>query len=243
MLFAYLMFGFFDPLYLLLLAPGMLLGMWAQWRVSSAFSEGQRYRSPHGMTGAQAAREVLRAAGVAELPIEPIEGQLSDHYDPSAKVLRLSPDVYYGQTLSAVGVAAHEAGHAIQDATGYPLLVLRNAIVPLASLGGNLSWIMIMGGIFLMYMGMILGQWVMLVGIGLFGLTVVFQLVNLPVEFDASRRARLMLVNHAIISEQQDVIVGKVLSAAAMTYVAATLTAVMTLIYFIIRSGILNSRR
>jgi Zn-dependent membrane protease YugP len=233
----------FDPLYFLLLAPGLILGMWAQYRVSSAFANGQRYRSPHGMTGAQAAREVLRAAGVGELPIEPIEGQLSDHYDPRSKVLRLSPDVYYGQTLSAVGVAAHEAGHAIQDATGYPLLVIRNAIVPMASLGSNLSWIMILGGIMLMYMGLLLGQWVMFVGIGLFAITVIFQLVNLPVEFDASRRARLMLVNHGIISEGEDVVVGKVLNAAAMTYVAATLTAVMTLLYFLIRSGILGGRR
>jgi hypothetical protein len=233
----------FDPLWFVLMIPGLLLGMWAQWRVSSAFSEGQRYRSPRGMTGAQAAREVLLAGGAGDLPIEPVEGHLSDHYDPSAKVLRLSRDVYYGQTLSAVGVAAHEAGHAIQDATRYPLLVIRNAIVPMASLGSNLSWILIIVGFIMMSMRILLGHWVVIVGIALFAIVVIFQIVNLPVEFDASRRARLILVNHGIVSAGEDAVVGKVLNAAAMTYVAATLTAVLTLLYFLIRSGLLGGSR
>lgn len=241
-LLAYLMFGMFDPLYFLLLAPGLLLGMWAQWRVSSAFHDGQRYRSPGGMTGADAARAVLRAAGVPDLPIEPVEGVLTDHYDPVHKVLRLSPAVYHGRDLAAVGVAAHEAGHAIQDATRYPLLVVRNAIVPMASIGSNLSWLLILAGIVLMSAGMLLGKWILFFGIGLFGTVVVFQIVNLPVEFDASRRARMVLVNHGLVTQQEDVIVGKVLNAAAMTYVAATLTAILTLVYFLIRSGVLDRR-
>lgn len=241
-LFAYLMFGMFDPLYFLLLAPGLLLGLWAQWRVSSAFHQGQQYRSPGGMTGAEAARAVLRAAGVPDLPIEPVQGVLTDHYDPVHKVLRLSPAVYHGRNLAAIGVAAHEAGHAIQDATRYPLLVVRNAIVPMASIGSNLSWLVIIVGIVLMSAGFLLGKWVLLFGIGLFATVVVFQIVNLPVEFDASRRARITLLNHGLVTEQEDAVVARVLNAAAMTYVAATLTAVLTLIYFLIRSGVLDRR-
>jgi len=240
---AAMMFGMFDPLYFLLLAPAILLSLWAQWRVSSAFARGKQAPSPGRMTGAEAARLVMRSAGIPDLPIEPIEGTLTDHYDPSHKVLRLSPDVYYGRSLAAVGVAAHEAGHAIQDATRYPLLVVRNAIVPMAAIGSNLSWIVIIVGLALMSAGILLGKWVTLFGIGLFSVVVLFQLVNLPVEFDASRRARAILVNYGIIDERQDQVVARVLNAAAMTYVAATLTAVLTLIYYLIRSGLLSDRR
>src|SRR5262249_53941030 len=156
-----------------------------------------------------------------------------------AKVLRLSPDVYYGQSLSAVGVAAHEAGHAIQDATRYPLLVVRNGLVPLAGVGSGLSWVLILIGFALMAARSVLGQPVLLLGIGAFSLTVLFQLVNLPVEFDASRRARLMLVDHGLVSGREDAVVKRVLDAAALTYVAATLTAVLTLLYFLLRAGLL----
>lgn len=234
---------YFDPLWLLLAAPGMLLAMWAQWRTHSAFAQGQQYRARSGLTGAQAAAAVMDAGGVTGVKIEPIQGFLSDHYDPRSKTLRLSPDVYSGQSLSAVGVAAHEAGHAIQDSTHYPLLVLRNGIVPLATVGGSLSWIIFFVGFLLMRLNPYLGQIAVLTGIGLFSLTVIFQLVNLPVEFDASRRARMMLVNHALITEDEDVVVKKVLGAAAMTYVAATVSAVLTLLYFLIRSGLLGGRR
>jgi Zn-dependent membrane protease YugP len=193
-----------------------------------------------GITGADAAAEVLSAAGVTGVAIEPTEGFLSDHYDPTHKVLRLSPDVYHGQTLSAVGVAAHEAGHAIQDATRYPLLSLRNGLVPLAAWGGNLSFFIIIAGLVLSSMRAALGPTVLLIGIGAFSLTVLFQVVNLPVEFDASRRARLALVNHGLISERDDTVVGKVLNAAAMTYVAATATAILELVYWLIRAGVLG---
>jgi Zn-dependent membrane protease YugP len=236
------MFIGFDPLYLLLVTPAMLLAAWASYRVHSAFAMGQQYRAASGLTGAEAAAAVMQAAGVTGVDIEETSGFLSDHYDPSAKVLRLSPDVFHGQNLSALGVAAHEAGHAVQDATHYPLLVLRNGLVPLASIGGNLSWIFIMIGLVLMYARFAFGPIALYIGIGLFSLTVLFQLINLPVEFDASRRARDMLLNHALVTEDEDRIVKKVLGAAAMTYVAGTITAAMQLLYFLIRAGLLGGR-
>lgn len=234
---------FFDPLYFIVLAPGLLLALWAQWRVQTAFSEGKMIASSSGLTGAQAAAEVLRSAGISGVAIEPVEGTLSDHYDPRDKVLRLSPDVYQGRSLSALGVAAHEAGHAIQDASHYPLMGIRSGLVPLASVGSNVSWILIVIGISLMGMRSILGQPIVLLGILAFSLTVLFQLINLPVEFDASRRAREMLTRNGLITAQEDAVVGHVLSAAAMTYVAATITAILTLVYYLIRAGLLGGRR
>ncbi len=233
---------YIDPLYFVLVAPGALLAAWASYRVHSAFAEGQKYRPSSNMSGAEAAAEVMRAAGVTGVAIEPVEGQLSDHYDPHAKVLRLSEPVYAGRSLSALGVAAHEAGHAIQDSTHYPLLSMRNGLVPLASIGGGLSMIFLIIGMLLMFAHLFFGQIVLLIGVALFSLTVLFQIVNLPVEFDASRRARAMLVNHGLITEEEDVVVKRVLSAAAMTYVAATLTAILTLLYYLIRSGVLGGR-
>ncbi|AMV36098.1 zinc metallopeptidase [Planctomyces sp. SH-PL62] len=220
-----------DPLYLLLVTPALLLAGWAQSRIMSAYREGSRYRASSGVTGAQAAQVVMREGGVQGVAIEPVAGQLTDHYDPSHKVLRLSSGNYSQDSLAAVGVAAHEAGHAIQDATHYPLLVVRNLMVPLAGLGSNASMLLLIGGIAL--------QWptLMYLAIGLFSLAVLFQVVNLPVEFNASRRARTMLQESGLISPEEDVVVGKVLNAAAMTYVAATLTGVAQLVYFLIRSG------
>ena len=238
------MFYWFDPLYFILLAPGILLAAWAQWRTHSAFAEGKRYRSPGGLTGAEAAARVLANAGVHHVGIEPVQGVLTDHYDPRDKVLRLSPEVFGGRTLSALGVAAHEAGHAIQDAARYAPLAIRNGLVPLANIGSNLAWIIIMVGFVMMNFSRdpTFGKYVVMLGCGAFSLTVLFQLVNLPVEFDASRRARAMLLNYGIISAEEDRIVGRVLNAAAMTYVAATLTAILTLLYFLIRAGLLGGR-
>jgi Zn-dependent membrane protease YugP len=201
-----------------------------------------QYRAQSGLTGAQAAAEVMAAAGVTGVGIEPVEGFLSDHYDPRHKVLRLSPDVYAGQSLSALGVAAHEAGHAIQDATRYAPLAIRNGLVPLASIGSNFAFIILFVGMLLMVAQPVLGKSVVLLGCGLFSLTVLFQLVNLPVEFDASSRARAMLINHNLITTDEDVVVKRVLSAAAMTYVAATLTAILTLLYYLLRAGVLGGR-
>src|SRR5262249_54737064 len=187
---------------------------------------------------------VMDAAGVQGVGIEPTDGFLSDHYDPSAKVLRLSPDVYSGHSLAALGVAAHEAGHAIQDARRYPLLVMRTALVPLASFGSQASWLIMMAGFILAaFASFTLARWLIYIGIGAFALTVVFQLVNLPVEFDASRRARIALQETGLVTPEEDRSVRKVLNAAALTYVAGTLTAILTLLYYLFRAGLLGGRR
>jgi uncharacterized protein len=227
---------FFDPVYLLFLAPGVLLAMWAQWRIQSAYAEGSRIVPRSGYSGAQAAEALLRSAGLENVRIEPTQGFLSDHYVPGAGVLRLSPDVYSGRSLSAVGVAEHETGHAFQDAARYPLLVIRNGLVPLAGFGSNASWILIVIGFALHLGGLIY------LGIVVFSFTVLFQLVNLPVEFDASRRARMALVQNGVVTEEEDAAVGKVLNAAALTYVAGTLTAVLQLLYFLFRAGAFRGR-
>ena len=227
---------FFDPVYFLFLAPGILLALWAQWRVKSAFAEASQVPAASGVTGAQAAATVMHEGGIDNVAIEPVDGFLSDHYSPTEKVLRLSPDVYAGRSLAALGVAAHEAGHAFQDAQRYPLLVVRNLLVPLANFGGSISWVLIMLG-FVLAMAQLL-----YVGIAAFSLTVLFQVVNLPVEFDASARARRRLIEAGLVSPQEDATVARVLNAAALTYVAATLTSVLTLLYFLFRAGLLGDR-
>ncbi len=219
----------FDPLYLLLMLPGMAVAGWAQTRIASAYREGSRYRVSSGVTGAKAAAVIMHSSGVDNVPIEPVAGQLTDHYDPSKKILRLSADNYQDSSLAAVGVAAHEAGHA-QDASHYPLLVVRNLIVPLAGIGSNISFTALLAGVIFQSMTLV---WV---GILLFSTVVVFQLVNLPVEFDASRRAREQLQLTGLITPEEDQVVGRVLGAAAMTYVAATLTSILQLLFFVIRT-------
>jgi Zn-dependent membrane protease YugP len=228
--------GFFDPMYLVFVAPAILLALWAQFRVKSAYAEASRIPSESGLSGAEAADAVLRRAGVGGVEIEPVEGFLSDHYVPGKHVLRLSPQVYAGRSLAAVGVAAHEAGHAIQDARRYPLLVARSALVPAASFGSSAAWIILLIGFALHQM-----LWIK-IGIFAFAAVVLFQLVNLPVEFDASRRARLALVDGGLVSPEEGAVVKRVLDAAALTYVAATLSAVMTLLYFLFRAGLLGGR-
>lgn len=225
-----------DPLYFILIGPAMLLALWAQFKVKSSFAHAAKIAARSGMTGAQAAEALLWANGIRNVGIEQTPGQLSDHYDPKRKVLALSPDVFGGRSLAALGVAAHEAGHAIQDKEKYAPLVMRNGLVPLASVGGNLSMFVLIGGMVLMSTGALMGKWVFLVGIGLFSITVIFQLINLPVEFDASNRAKKLLVASGIVAEDELPEVRRVLSAAAMTYVAATLAAVLTLVYYIIRA-------
>jgi len=226
----------FDPLYFIIIGPGILLGIYAQWKVTSAYHRASRIGTHSGITGAQAAATVLDTAGLHSVGIEDIPGQLTDHYDPHAKVLRLSPDVYEGNSIASVGIAAHEAGHAIQDARRYTPLVLRNAAVPLANFGSGAGWIILILGFALQMTGLI---WI---GIAVFSMTVLFQLVNLPVEFDASRRAKIELVNSGIITAEELPEVRRVLSAAALTYVAATLSSVLTLVYFLMRAAA-SSRR
>jgi Zn-dependent membrane protease YugP len=223
--------------YLLYALPGLLVAMWAQSRIWKAYAEGSRIPVSSGLSGALAAVAVMKAGGVWNVAIEPVEGELSDHYDPAHKVLRLSPKVYGGRSLAAVGIAAHEAGHAIQDATHYPGLVVRNLIVPLASIGSTVCWLPVMAGLLI---GM---TRLVFLGIVLFSLTVVVQVINLPVEFNASRRGREMLRSTGAIRPEEDVVVGKVLNAAAWTYVAGALTGVLTLLYYLRQSGMLQRRK
>lgn len=227
----------FDPMYLLFMLPALALGAWAQFKVKSAFAAVSKMPVRSGLTGAQAAARILERNGLHEVGIEPTRGFLGDHYDPRHKVLRLSPDVYSGRSLAAVGVAAHEAGHALQHRTGYAPLALRNGIVPLASLGSNAGILLLIVGMMIQSMGWIIA------GIGLFSMVVLFQLVNLPVEYNASRRAREVLVESGIIAPAEEPAVGRVLNAAALTYVAATVTAILTLLYYLLRSGLLGGRR
>ncbi len=212
--------------YFLFVIPPLLLGMWAQMRVKSAFS--QMSQIPTRMSGAQAARRMLDDAGLQSVGIEPIQAHLGDHYDPHGKVLRLSPEVYNGRSMAAVGVACHEAGHAFQDATRYAPLVIRNLAVPAANFGSNASFGLLFLGAILQFPALIL------LGVICFAAVVFFQLVNLPVEFDASRRAREELVAHGIIAVNEEHYVANVLNAAALTYVAATLQSVMTLAYYLL---------
>lgn len=215
---------FFDPMYLIWVAPAMLLGMWAQWRVHSAYAAAREQAAP--LSGAAAARHILESAGETDVVIEQVPGQLTDHYDPRQKVLRLSSDVYSGKTLAAVGIAAHEAGHALQDAQGYSLMAVRNAAVGVANIGSGLGILVFMIGL-----GMMLTP-VAWIGIALFAGTVFFQLVNLPVEFDASNRAKAQLVSLGIVPADEMPAVNNVLNAAAWTYVAGTLQSILTLLYY-----------
>jgi hypothetical protein len=235
------MFMWFDPMYMLFVAlPCMVLAGIAQAKVKSAFARGSRIMSRRGWSGAQVAQAILDANDIRDVSIEPVQGYLSDHYDPRHKVLRLSPDVYHGRSLASAGVAAHEVGHAIQHARGYAPLAIRNAVVPVAGIGSSLGMIMVMIGAGFGLSGF--GATIAVIGAALFTFVVVFQVVNLPVEFNASRRARATLLDHGLVTEAEDREVGRVLNAAAMTYVAATITAILTLLYLLMRSGLLGGR-
>jgi Zn-dependent membrane protease YugP len=235
---------FIDPLYLLLAAPGLILGLWAQWKVRSTFQKYSQVGTSRGLSGAEVAAAILRTKGVSNVRIEPVEGWLSDHYDPRSHTLRLSPDVYYGRSIAATGVAAHEVGHAIQHAERYPFLGMRSAMVPAMTFASPLAMPVIMVGFMLsMFTASSLGSLVTIAGIVLFGLVVLFQLVTLPVEFDASRRALVAIEAGGILRGPEQQGAREVLGAAAWTYVAAAVSSVLTLLYFLIRSGLLGGRR
>jgi uncharacterized protein len=225
---------FFDPLYLVLAIPPLLLGMWAQFRVQSTFSRYSRVRTSTGVDGAHAARRILDLNSLQTVGIERVAGTLSDHYDPGHKVLRLSQDVYATPSIAAVGVAAHESGHALQDKLNYGPLRLRSAIVPAVSFGSWLGPIIFMIGFF---MSGTFGDTLAIVGLLLFGATAVFALVTLPVEFDASKRAKQQLASAGILTPQEIQGVDKVLDAAALTYVAAAVQAVTTVLYYVLLLG------
>lgn len=227
---------FFDPLYLLVALPGLALSMWASFKVKSTFKRYSEVRSRSGLSGAEAARELLRLRGVRDVRVEPVEGFLSDHYDPGARVLRLSPDVYNGTSLASLGVAAHEAGHALQHATGYGPLKFRSWVVKPAMLGSNLGMYVLMGGLMLNISGLI---WV---GIVMFSAFVIFTLITLPVEFNASSRAVEALQGAGMITAQEAPGTKAVLNAAALTYVAAAISAVLQLLYLLWRAGVFGRR-
>ena len=215
---------FFDPYYMIAIAPAVLLAMWAQWRVQSAFAAASHEPAP--LSGAAAARHILDSAGATDVEVEQVPGQLTDHYDPQAKVLRLSQQVYGSRSLAAVGIAAHEAGHALQDHQGYSMMSLRNAAVGVANVGSSFGLVVFMVGLAIALKPV---AWL---GIALFGATVFFQLVNLPVEFNASNRAKAQLVQLGIVPAESMRSVNSVLNAAGWTYVAATLQSVLTLLYY-----------
>ncbi|MDM0954000.1 zinc metallopeptidase [Clostridium perfringens] len=217
---------YIDPTYLILI-PAILISAWAQFKVSSTFNKYSTVRSINGYTGAQVARILLNDAGLQEVEIQQVPGRLSDHYDPRAKVLRLSSDVYGSTSVASIGVADHEVGHAIQDKESYSALVFRNAIVPVVNFSSSLSWILFFIGILLSYSTLVT------IGIILFSVVVLFQLVTLPVEFNASSRALKLLEARGILYDKEVEGARKVLSAAALTYVAATLMAVLQLVRLI----------
>ncbi len=228
---------FFDPLYLMIVGPAFLLSIIAQIWVKSAFSRLSKVGVTTGLSGADAAQRIVRNTGM-DVRVERVDGFLSDHYDPRTRVLRLSSDVYDGRSLASVGVAAHEAGHALQHAQGYVPLQLRTAIVPVTSIGSQLAWPLLFIGLLFQLTGLLY------VGIVLFSAVVFFQLVTLPVEIDASRRALALVRSQGIVATDAEAAGARsVLTAAAMTYVAAAASAILTLVYFLIRAGLLGGSR
>lgn len=227
------MYLYWDSTYFLVIL-GALICMIASARVRSTFNKYSRYRSMSGMTGAQAAQRILRAAGIHDVQVRRVSGNLSDHYDPSNKTLNLSDTVCNETSVAAVGVAAHECGHAIQHARGYVPLSLRSAFVPVANFGSALCWpVLIIGALMNNRMSMTFIH----IGIILFSFAVVFQLITLPVEFNASRRALVMLREQGILGEEELVCTRRVLTAAALTYVASAAAAILQLLRVILLFG------
>ena len=231
-MYGYYGYGFFDPTMILVLI-GAALSMWASARVKSTFQTYSRVRSMTGMTGAEAARRLLNSQGIFDVSIESVPGQLTDHYDPRTKTLRLSEPVYSSASVSAIGVAAHECGHAIQDHVNYAPLKLRGAFVPVANLGSQLSWPIIFLGLIIGGMGSTMVN----IGIWMFVLVVLFQLITLPVELNASRRAVVLLDQIGILQGEEVGQTRKVLGAAALTYVAAAAASVLQLLRLVILFG------
>lgn len=224
----------FDPRYLLYALPGLLIALWAQAKVKSTFARYSKVASRSGYSGAQAAHRIMRGAGL-DIDIEPVPGRLTDHYDPRKKVLRLSEPVYGGSSLASLGIAAHEAGHAIQHRTGYAPMALRQGIYPVVGLGSHLAMPLFFFGLIFGTRGLPFGQTLMTVGLLLFIGIVVFRIITLPVEFNASRRALKLLVSEGIVAPDEVTAARKVLSAAALTYVAAALQAILILLYMLSR--------
>lgn len=221
------MMPFYYDSTMIILIPALIISLWAQTKISSTFNKYSKVNSLNGYSGAQVARMLLDNSGLYDIPIEMVGGNLSDHYDPKNRVLRLSQQVFHGTSVASIGVAAHEVGHAIQHKTSYSPLIIRNSIVPVVNIGSNFSWI-------LFFLGIVMNQQPLVtIGILLFSGVVIFQLITLPVEFDASSRALKILEERSILYRDEVMGAKKVLNAAAMTYVAATLMAISQLIRLI----------
>ncbi len=230
-----MMYGF-DPVWLMFAVPGLLLGLYAQYRLSSTYKKYMQVGVGSGQSGAEAAREILDRNGLVDVPVEEVPGHLTDHYDPTKRALFLSSDNFHNPSISAVGVAAHEAGHALQHQASYAMLNLRMKMVPItqfASMGSSLIFI---AGMILMRMRVIGGPMfhqMIWLAIGLFTIVTLFQIITLPVEFDASRRAKEHLFRLGLVRETEREAISKVLGAAALTYVAAMVSSMMQLLYLL----------
>ncbi len=232
---------YFDMTYMLLVVlPGMVLSGGASWLVKRTFKKYESVGTQSGMTGAEAANAMLQRAGVTNCRIEPIGGRMSDHYDPRDRTLRLSEPVYNARSISAIGVACHEAGHALQHAQGYKWLQMRSSMVPVTNIASKMSMPVLMVGMMLLSLAPVVGQWIVLVGVALFAAAVVFSVITLPVEWDASARAKTAMVNAGFVNEQEAGAANKVLNAAFLTYLASAIASIMTLLYYLHRSGLLR---
>ncbi|MEO1095399.1 MAG: zinc metallopeptidase [Cyanobacteria bacterium J06638_28] len=218
---------FFDPTYLLFMVPGILITMWAQGQVKGTYRRYAEVRSTLGMTGVQVAQTILSKMGVRDVKVEPVAGELTDHYDPRAKAVRLSEGIYNSTSLAAAAVAAHECGHVLQDVEGYQFMNLRAALVPAVNFGSRLGPILIMAGLFFQIFGL---AWL---GVIFFAAVLVFHVVTLPVEFDASRRALRLIDEFGILQGDENKGARAVLNAAAFTYVATAFYALLNLLYYI----------
>jgi uncharacterized protein len=227
---------FFDPLWLIFAIPGLILGIYAQLRLSATYGKYMRVPVESGLSGAQAAREILDHAGLTDVSIQEVPGRLTDHYDPRQRALFLSSDNFRERSLSAVGVAAHEAGHALQHQAAYAPLNLRMMMVPVTQFASTAYSLIFLAGMFLMYLhgaGGALFHNIIWLAVGLFAVVTAFQIITLPVEFDASRRAKEQLFQLGIVHSHESAAISKVLNTAALTYVAAMVSSVMQLLYLI----------
>ena len=233
----------FDPLYILVIVVGIGLSLWASTITKSRFRTYSQYTTRSRMTGAEVARSILSDNGISDVRVERVAGELSDHYDPRTKTLRLSQAVHDSNTMAAFGVAAHEVGHAIQHAQSYAPLQFRSAWVPVANLGGGISMVVIMLAFFMGGAASAAGTSLSWLGVILFSGTTIFTLITLPVEFDASKRALACLRKGGYVIDKELDGARKVLNAAAMTYVAAFVTSLLTLLYWAYRLGLMGGRR
>lgn len=228
---------FFDPFYFVFLLPAIIFTLYAQWRVKHTYKKYSQVAPLSGMTGAETSRRLLDSSGLKDVFIEPAAGELTDYYDPRHKLLKLSESVYNGRSLAALGVAAHETGHALQDKNKYFPMKIRSGLVPMANIGSQMAMPLFFVGILVTaWFRSPIGYVIMNIAILGYGLAVLFTLITLPVEFNASRRAMVLLQKNGLITDAEYGPTRKVLSAAALTYVAAAATAILTLLYLIIRS-------